>query len=583
MTDDQPCAQKKTAEDITAQAFAEQIGKVADEMGLDAKCKSSLQVDTNELVKAGQGDIGMGLILQSQGGDTETTMNSLQQSEGCGTSVLNAAQIMASRENINCALSESSNSTETSASSSATVKIASLPGGTYRAEAQETVDKIIELNKTVEQRAATVLSLMYMQGEKVDAIKYIELSRASVERQLQTAIDEMEKIGNVTVRNSKISVEAGVEIREIKSLTTEAKTTLDTEFKNIAAAAAETDIKKKLGPNASDSSIKAACMQSVKNEEFMKNVDMMKVVNQSKIEVTGEAEITIFAARELLLENVTIDAKAAVNIATEMVMQSALSAGRNLSSKLMSDSLTKTEEELESEGLDLAALKKAQMDGVAAQLANLTDGSNSSMMLMVLGGIVGVFVLMKLGGGRGGGGGGGGTVVVGGGAKGGGGGVFSIKSIQEEQNMRTAALIAGAGVSFANSVAIVAMLGCDNVPKTKKYAIGLFEWMQMCLLVVDFGEFVPGVAKGEVKFSLLAPAALACLVLHVMMRVPYTLPLSVALGTFGTMGPEYVASVLKVIKSERCDTDKMKTLILGNTPAAAAGFMAVAYGLRWVG
>lgn len=571
---------------VPVKQFKDNIDSIANSMGLDTKCKSMMETKTNEMVSAGQADIGMGLIMQAQGGDTETSMDSLAMSEGCGSMFMNATDIISARNNINCVLNTFSNESATTAVAKATVRLKSDPIAAIELTklAQASIDKLQDSLDKADANAMSVITLMFSMGQEVDPIKYIAQSKAAIERQLEVARKELSKIGNVTLLDSTIRATAGVKVKTVSVMEASTSSELQTEFNNIAKAAAENEITKKLGPNASDTSTKSAVQQRINQQENQTNQDITNVLNTTKVNVSADGEIEITAARDLLLKNVTLDASAEAQVMSEALMDAAASSGRKLASTLMTDALMKTDEQLEAEGVDLAALKKAQMDGVIGQLNALTDGPNSSMMLMVLGGIVGVFVLMKLGGGRGGGGGGGGTVVVAGGAKGGGGGgVFSIKSIQEEQNMRTAAFVAGAGVSFANSVAIVAMLGCDNVPKTKKYAIGLFEWMQLCLLVVDFGEFVPGVAKGEVKVSLLAPAALACLVLHVMMRVPYTLPLSVALGTFGMMGPEYVASVLKVIKSERCDTDKMKTLILGNTPAAAAGFMAVAYGLRWVG
>ena len=383
------CQENGTPAPETPNMYKENIGHLADKLGMSDKCKrlattkTAVNTKTNQ-VKAKVGPFGM---FGSGGGrntKTSTTIDDSFAEEGCGNVIQDTKNIMNAVANMNCSISQSSSESSIATSASATVSIKVKPPPGYMQRLVDSYD--LQANNMRMIAESTFIPAKERKSMMQEILAGMRLTQQT-----------MQQTGALTLTNSRVRASANTKVKSITTSTAELSKKLEADYKDIARTSAEHNIQKKLGKNALQPSTKMLIDETVQNYTSDISNEISQTLASCNVKVENSSLVEIEVPTAVKLDNSEITADVMIDIATSTIATQSIDLGKQIAQQMLVESATKTKEEVESVGLE--PLVEAQQEGVKNTIAESIKGFDTDFMDLImqvalLGGIA--FVLFKM-------------------------------------------------------------------------------------------------------------------------------------------------------------------------------------------
>ena len=374
------------------------INDVLSEVGADQQCKQIFDSDTStDFVKV-DAAVGISTPFGGAGAAVATTnastdLSSSLSSAGCTDLFVNAQQQINSTQNIMCTLNENSTTSNVSMGSNATITIRKKThtGAEYIAQMAYRTAAITAL--TAQMPTAPYMLPWYADlsdtGQRVASEAYQAAGNAIARR---SAVIN----GQTRITNSTFNVSAGLNMKVVNDLTTQAATKIANEVKKAAASEAMNQIKKKTGYGAQTPNIKSIVDTKIENATQNINTDITRTVSDIKADGSSNAEFRIEYYGPMIIDNLEVTVDAQAKLITDNIMKSSKDIGSQVAMEVLSDAAAGNSADTTSAGQDAVldtimkgnvAMSEANAEGVANALSTFTGG----------GGMMGIIILVVIG------------------------------------------------------------------------------------------------------------------------------------------------------------------------------------------
>ena len=379
-------------------------------MGADEKCKKAADTWGKNNSTSGnfyaRGSVGYGLAEAEAGGGFQDSSQSFQNTmseEGCGTYVVNATKLSSNIKKVQCSIQKAQNQSEVGVNTVNTVKFRTIP---LTPEEEKLKAKLLsEINtnyniniprpKISDYSEMILLKIMTPEEAKQTMLedqKQWDLSRSSL---LQNITDAYRR--DINFKNGNIDQQVTGKIKIISSLSASESQAIESSLKDISKSVAEQQLDQTLGLNSGTPNSKMLTDINIQKNENLSNVAINAKVQSIKQTIEARNDLIVEVAGNINFENVNINQSILLDVASQSLIASAISAGVKSATEILSDSSTVQKLKTESKGLD--DLVKAQGEANAAAinagkvgpLGMPTFNIGSVMILAILGGAYIIF------------------------------------------------------------------------------------------------------------------------------------------------------------------------------------------------
>ena len=334
------------------------IGDIADKMGMNQKCQRSAKTRTNAWLnhnqagKQEEAKVMFGLLGSGKGNRTRsstqsnTSLDDEFRESGCGNLLMDTKNIMTSMTQINCTLNEASAETTVETSANASIQIRVVPP-IFKVYDPET-GKVIRTESAEDRANRTILSMQQQAMLMQDYPKTQKIIQKTIQDMIQVNMGR----GKIKITNSTFKLKASTKIKVINKAVQQVAQKLENNYKDIAQATAENVMQQSMGKNAMQGNVKQLITTNIERrqkditENITRNLSKVSVKNQ------GSNQFIIEAPTAIEMDGVVMDGNVTVDIATNALATSSIDLGKQVATELLSDAASKTETTLDNAGLE---------------------------------------------------------------------------------------------------------------------------------------------------------------------------------------------------------------------------------------
>jgi hypothetical protein len=370
-----------TEDDLVADV--ETLGKM---MGFDQQCVRDATSSTRSSANSGsfsaRANVLGGLLSSAKTTNTwaksEASHDANFKERGCGALLMDTKRIAESCRNITCTLTESSNETNVKLKSSARINV------DVKADIEDLEVLLMSLERL------TVMAAKYPVGSG---------SAVVTQRSIDSVGAKIENHGTLTISDSVLRAEAGTKLKLMSSNTQQVASTIRVEYEAIVRAGAENHLQQAMGTNAMSPDMRQLLTTEIENSQETIDNTITRSLTSTDVLVSNNGDINITSTGSIDLSNTTLHASSVIDMVLTSVVESAVTLGKDIASKVLADADTQTSMVQESAGQEKAAKVAGQnntdtIDAEKEGHARIVDANKEdSVMTTIVAGLVAVAVV----------------------------------------------------------------------------------------------------------------------------------------------------------------------------------------------
>ena len=301
--------------DLDDDQYADNVDALADSLGANQECIQQAHS------ASGSSSSGSSSMFHSNAESSQFAESSSYQ-QGCSSVFMDTKTIVDKTRSMNCTLSQSAAETSATVSANASITVKVTTDPEYEAILAETYNKALEEYNAL---AALCITSNSNLTECLQAIVSMK------------PVNVLAESGIIRMSNTDLKVSTTTKMNMITQNTSQAVNSVKEDFTDIVTTAAANALEQTTGFQSLNENTKTAISQIVdtRSEDIDNNIT--QVLTHTKLNVSNNSAVVIEAPRSIIMDNVTISANIAIDIASSCLTSSAIELGKEIAATVMKD------------------------------------------------------------------------------------------------------------------------------------------------------------------------------------------------------------------------------------------------------
>ena len=411
--------QCQTPTDIPPADIFSKATELAEKMGAGQECKKAAKTDysnasTSMGVSGSASGYGAEVKAEAHAQASYIAGSNSMAESGCGTLLITAQKVINNSKKINCIMQKSAQSSNTNISMTNSMKIGTVPLTPQEIENkkadvtkwQQSEPKFIEPDRKAYISELPSISDLKSLGLITNLDDFAKYKEDGYKKYVETETDSFTKryefwkevgatINELYDRSANfdgvdMSQSISGNIKTKVSLSTADSAQVENLSKQIASTVAQAAIEQKSGLNALSPNLKSITDTTSENTENLSNTNINSKVQNTSVNIKIGNIIEIRPSGKLNMKNIIMSQNIDIDVATEILIASAVSAGLKSASEMSSNSSVSTALKQESAGVDDLVRAQGEANAAAIQAAQITLPATSGA------GIIGAIIVLAI-------------------------------------------------------------------------------------------------------------------------------------------------------------------------------------------
>ena len=370
--------------------FKGKLSEYAESMGMDATCETEAKQRLTTAQMSGSASIGF--LAETNFGASMTDQESSHTQKGCGSFIMNAANIYKSEKNLQCTMNTFAEESETNVTAGQSIRIEVYPMTAAEREIinetmRQSDAKYVGLLTTIETTYAPLIGAAAANPAGLEALMEAKRNaHKSITNAQKSAYRLLEKqLGTIKMEDTTISASTDFNVKVMKQITTQQAQALEADVKKIAECTTNHKNDENNGFQALESNSKQMNTTEVTDKVSNTMKSITENINKTTVKTGANNEIVITCPGSIDFKNVEVSSNMMVDMCSQQVMDQAFSLGLSL----VSDNITATSNTTENTEDNAGGedVTKAAGEALAAQIS-ASQGGGGTDQNMLIGGIV---------------------------------------------------------------------------------------------------------------------------------------------------------------------------------------------------
>jgi len=320
--------------------------------------------------------------------DSGSHNNAKSRASGCGSTMITANNVVQKQLAMQCVINNVSQDTQSFAKNTASITIQTLPLTPEEVAAQAALtiaqNKIILNNNnnlntitmTLASKAKTDGTPFYPMSDIINLVNSLRQVYEKQQELMNQALKIYDRSVNIT--KSKITNKADTSVKVFTELSTSAKSDLATLSASVQKDLTAQSIANTMGVSAQDPNVKTMASKACESTSSSSSSSITNILNKLSVSASTDGKIVIIVAGTINITDSEITNTTTLKLATQAVMNQAISNSQSSAAQFMSDSSNTQGVENKVAGLEdlQKALGTTISDAITANQAAVINSQN---------------------------------------------------------------------------------------------------------------------------------------------------------------------------------------------------------------